>query len=77
MEHKKYDKNGTVVIIPMPESYKDVATLIKVIILEIVVRFYQYSRYGERHFYGEALQLCCFGLGWHSIVRGGCIILLK
>lgn len=29
MEHKKYDKNGTVVIIPMPESYKDVATLIK------------------------------------------------
>lgn len=29
MEHKRYERKGTVVIIPTPQSYKDVATLIK------------------------------------------------
>ena len=29
MEHKLYERNGTSVVIPIPHSYKDVATLIK------------------------------------------------
>ncbi len=29
MEHKVYERNGTSVVIPVPQSYKDVATLIK------------------------------------------------